>query len=528
MEGKGRVGIDEKLQELAKKWPMFEPRIRGEKVEGRPLDVNLDLSLYRARQMMRRFRFDEAQKILERCIYYWPEDGRAYVAMGKLLRKQSKLEEARTVYEKGCQATQGENAYLWQCWADLENKLGNMNKARELFDAATVANKSHIAAWHGWAVLELEQGNVKKGRSLLSKALKYGGGNEYVYQSLALLEAKAGRCEEARSLFRQAVKHNPKSCASWLAWAQLEIRQENNVAAQRLFERAVQASPKNRFAWHIWALFEANLGKIDLARNLIQIGHLMNPKDPVLLQSLALLEYKHSSPDLARVLFRRAAKVDPRHQPIWFAWGWMEWKEGNLDTARELYQRVLAIDSKSVTAARCLQAWGVLEQRAGDLSAARRLFSSSLSVNSQSYITWRSWAALEEDQGNPVRAEEIRNLYFQQRTEVVDDPSWVMGFLDIIDPALDRMKRIFYMGQNASTENQDPLRNISGNEGRASVGNLIGLSSSGSQDKTDFDLASFVKEKLSLDISKLDEHMQASLMSIAETKNPIRLWRKQT
>ncbi|KAL9254072.1 high chlorophyll fluorescent 107-like protein [Drosera capensis] len=527
VEGKGRVGIDEKLQELAKKWPMFEPR-RGEVVEGRPLDVNLDLSLYRARQLTRRFRFDEAQKILERCIYYWPEDGRAYVAMGKLLRKQSKLEEARTVYEKGCQATQGENAYLWQCWADLENKLGNTNKARELFDAATVANKSHIAAWHGWAMLELEQGNVKKGRSLLSKALKYGGGNEYVYQSLALLEAKAGRCEEARSLFRQAVKHNPKSCASWLAWAQLEIRQENNVAARQLFERAVQASPKNRFAWHIWALFEADLGKIELARNLIQIGHLMNPKDPVLLQSLALLEYKHSLPDLARVLFRRAAKVDPRHQPIWFAWGWMEWKEGNLDSARELYRRVLAIDSKSVTAARCLQAWGVLEQRAGDLSAARRLFRSSLSVNSQSYITWRSWAALEENQGNPVRADEIRNLYFQQRTEVVDDPSWVTGFLDIIDPALDRVKRLFYMGQNASAENQDPLRNISRNEGRASVENLIGLSSSGSLDKTDFDLASFVKEKLSLDISKLDEHMQASLTCIAETENPIRLWRKKT
>lgn len=61
-----------------------------------------------------------------------------------------------------------------------------------------------------------------------------------------------------------------------------------------------------------------------------------------------------------------------------------------------------------------LQAWGVLEQKVGNLSAARRLFRSSLNINSQSYITWMTWASLEEKQGNSVRAEEIRNLYFQQ------------------------------------------------------------------------------------------------------------------
>lgn len=48
------------------------------------------------------------------CIDVWPEDGRSYVALGKILSKQSKLNEARAVYEKGCQATQGENPYIWQ------------------------------------------------------------------------------------------------------------------------------------------------------------------------------------------------------------------------------------------------------------------------------------------------------------------------------------------------------------------------------------------------------------------------------
>jgi len=103
-----------------------------------------------------------------------------------------------------------------QCWAVLEMQMGNIRRARELFDAATVADKKHVAAWHGWAVLELKQGNIKKARSLLGKGLQYGGQNEYIYQTLALLEARAKRYQQARYLFNQAIKCNPNSCASWL------------------------------------------------------------------------------------------------------------------------------------------------------------------------------------------------------------------------------------------------------------------------------------------------------------------------
>ncbi|XVF62449.1 hypothetical protein PTKIN_Ptkin09bG0008800 [Pterospermum kingtungense] len=526
--------IDAGLEEFAKKMPIFEPgRVESSGgAQEKPLAVNLDLALYKARVLARKYQYEEAEKILEKCICYWPEDGRSYVTLGKILSKQSKMAEARAVYERGCQATQGENPYIWQCWAVLETKMGNIRRARELFDAATVADKRHIAAWHGWAVLELKQGNVKKARHLLAKGLKFCGGNEYIYQTLALLEAKANRYEQARYLFRQATKCNPKSCASWLAWAQLEVQQENNLAARVLFEKAVQASPKNRFAWHVWGVFEANIGNIDKGRKLLKIGHALNPRDPVLLQSLALLEYKHSTANLARVLFRRASELDPRHQPVWIAWGWMEWKEGNISTARELYQRALSIDSTTESAARCLQAWGVLEQRAGNLSAARRLFRSSLNINSQSYVTWMTWAALEEDQGNSVRAEEIRNLYFQQRTEVVDDASWVMGFLDVIDPALDSIKRLLNLEQGPSSKVEEPLKDAEANENGPQEP-LASLSSGlhdgiGIGNGSGFDLDAFIKDQLSLDPSKLDIMMEKSgKYAPKRIKSPRRMWRSQ-
>ncbi|KAF9674276.1 hypothetical protein SADUNF_Sadunf10G0110500 [Salix dunnii] len=529
--------IDVGLEEFAKKMPVFEPErvgSSGSSSQEKPLNVNLDLALYKAKLLARRLKYKEAEEILQKCTSYWPEDGRPYVALGKILGKQSKTEAARAVYEKGCQATQGENPYIWQCWAVLENKMGNMRRARELFDAATVADKRHVAAWHGWAILELKQGNVKKARQLLAKGLKFCGGNEYVYQTLALLEAKANRYEQAQYLFRQATKCNPKSCASWLAWAQLEMQKENNLVARKLFEKAVQASPKNRFAWHVWGVFESNIGNIEKARKLLTIGHALNPRDAVLLQSLALLEYKHSTANLARVLFRKASELDPRHQPVWIAWGWMEWKEGNIPTARELYQKALSIDSTTESAARCLQAWGVLEQRAGNLSAARRLFRSSLNINSQSYVTWMTWAKLEDDQGNNVRAEEIRNLYFQQRTEVVDDVSWVTGFLDILDPAVDSIKKLLNMDQDPYKKAQEALRNISRGKEKGGDDNSAGNSSSNNigNDKevggsSGLDLDSFIKERLSLDATKLDVNLETTAASPApwRGKSPRSIWK---
>ena len=304
------------------------------------------------------------------------------------------------------------------------------------------------------------------------------------------------------------------------------MRAENNVIARKLFEKAVQASPKNRFSWHVWALFEANQGNTDKARKLLKIGHAVNPRDPVILQSLALLEYNCASPNVARVLFRKASQIDPRHQPVWIAWGWMEWKEGNERTARSLYQRALSVNSTNECAARCLQAWGVLEQRVGNYTAARRLLRSSLNINSQSEVTWLTWAALEEEQGDPVRAEEIRDLYFQQRIEVMDDASWVMGFLDIIDPALDSVKKLLNMDRpSGQVMQQGRNRGItaegsstsdldSGTAEGSSTPNLDSIvdrrAAYTREAESDFDVDGFIRRRLALDPAELDAGLEGS------------------
>ena len=93
---------------------------------------------------------------------------------------------------------EGQNEFIWQAWATLEARVGNVAKARkvcsfplvmgcmcfslvaldvdillgraQLYDAAIVANGSHAAAWHGWGLLEKRQGNPLRARDLWVKA----------------------------------------------------------------------------------------------------------------------------------------------------------------------------------------------------------------------------------------------------------------------------------------------------------------------------------------------------------------------
>lgn len=59
--------IDEGLKKFAKKMPIFEPDERvASGSGGKPLTVNLDLALYRAKVLARRYRYEEAEKLLQK------------------------------------------------------------------------------------------------------------------------------------------------------------------------------------------------------------------------------------------------------------------------------------------------------------------------------------------------------------------------------------------------------------------------------------------------------------------------------
>ena len=114
-----------------------------------------------------------------------------------------------------------------------------------------------------------------------------------------------------------------------------------------------------------------------------------------------------------------------------------------------------------------------------------------------------------------------------QRTEVVDDASWVMGFLDIIDPALDSVKKLLNLDQPSGPTRQDDIKSTArssaageSSETSAAVGSdSSGLKShdagnNGSEatgtPTSDFDLDGFIKKRLALNPAELDAVLEGS------------------
>lgn len=52
--------------------------------------------------------------VLAQCIQDFPEDGRAYCQLAKLMERRGDLDAARKMYESAEAAAKGENAYVWQ------------------------------------------------------------------------------------------------------------------------------------------------------------------------------------------------------------------------------------------------------------------------------------------------------------------------------------------------------------------------------------------------------------------------------
>ena len=169
-----------------------------------------------------------ARAAFSRALEIDPSDGRGFLGAARLLERERRPDDARAMYEEGCRATNGENAYLWQAWAVLEQRQGNAARARQLYDAATVADKRHGAAWHGWGMLEMRQGNYQRARDLFIKGLRLSPddqtGKEFLYQSLGVMAMERGRYDEAREHFRSGVQTRTGrgSGALWQAWALLE------------------------------------------------------------------------------------------------------------------------------------------------------------------------------------------------------------------------------------------------------------------------------------------------------------------
>jgi len=387
----------------------------------RSLKINVDLAVYKAKHLSKKGDYAsqvQARKLLEYWIHKEPVDGRLYLTLSRMVERGD-MDYARSLLDDGLAAVEGDNEHLWQAWASLEARAGNVGQARKYYDASLAANDKHAAAWHGWAVLELREGNSRRAMELLKKGIKRRPRAYLLQLELAQLFAKLGDATSARYHFARAAEVGYKSPGMWHARALFEADQGAHGNARKFFAQGVKVGRRNRYLFLSWALWEKEHGQgVSAARQLLRRGVKMNPNDAPLWQAWAMLEAEQGDACKARELFANAVRADATHQPAYTAWGVFESRQGNTAKARELWQQGVWTDPMSPSTAYSFQAWAVQETKEGRLDVARELFKCAIKADPRSVPSWEAWINMERDNGFYTRADELQRYYNEVRSEM--------------------------------------------------------------------------------------------------------------
>jgi len=464
---------------------------------GKALSINVDRLVHFAKKDMSHGRLEEAQEFYLQAVKMDPTDGRPYLGLSRIAQRRGDLEYAKALLKEGIARSSGgfvtvrgppekkidnrtkksgkkdvntdagpklgtipdagPNPFLLQALGTLEQKMGNLAAAEELYLQALRSRPSHAAAWVALAQLrtkELRQG-AKAGRACYQSAereLQRIGAkpNAFVYTAWASMEYKKGKEDDmksvrkSRELYRKALEADPRCSAAYLQLGVMESECGNFDTAKECFEKVLTFDQRNSRVLQAYAIMESRRPRDEVnsrrVLDLFERALSVNPRDAGVYQAYALYVVELGDIDAARDLLKRGTEVDKRHAPVWQAWGVLETRYNTAKVARDIFQQGIWSCAQSGggqsggrRCARLWQAWGVLEAQEGDHAAARRCFSRALDADQRNVAAVTAWALMEEDLGNFSDARSIFERTLKYFSSPSDDKTAVWRAYEIME-----------------------------------------------------------------------------------------------
>ncbi|KAH8830298.1 PRP1 splicing factor, N-terminal-domain-containing protein [Flagelloscypha sp. PMI_526] len=190
-------------------------------------------------------------------------------------------------------------------------EIGDIKRARTLFDSLVKSNPKHAPGWIAAACLEEHAGRMVAARKIIKQGCEVCPKSDDVWLEAARLHNPS----DAKIILANAVQHVPTSVKIWLAAADLEGSGPTSIPARRqIMRRALEHIPNSIRLWKETVNLEDNPAD---ARLLLGRAVEVIPKSVELWLALARLE----SPGEARKVLNKARKAVPTSHEIWIAAG---------------------------------------------------------------------------------------------------------------------------------------------------------------------------------------------------------------
>ncbi|KAG5652943.1 hypothetical protein H0H81_003019 [Sphagnurus paluster] len=186
-------------------------------------------------------------------------------------------------------------------------EIGDIKRARMLFDSLVKSNPKHGPGWIAAACLEEHAGRMVAARKLIKAGCEQCPKSEDVWLEAARLHNN----EDAKIILANAVQHIGQSVKIWMTASDLE---HDVKAKKRVLRKALEHIPNSVRLWKETVNLESSITD---ARVLLSRAVEVIPLSVELWLALARLE----TPEKAKAVLNKARKAVPTSHEIWIAAG---------------------------------------------------------------------------------------------------------------------------------------------------------------------------------------------------------------
>ncbi|KIY64980.1 hypothetical protein CYLTODRAFT_492693 [Cylindrobasidium torrendii FP15055 ss-10] len=382
-------------------------------------------------------------------------------------------------------------------------EIGDIKRARMLFESLIKSNPKHAPGWIAAATLEEHAGRMVHARKLIKQGCEQCPKNEDIWIEAARLHNN----HDAKVVLAQAVQHVGQSVKIWLTAADLE---GDLPARKRVLRKALENIPNSVRLWKETVSLETSVSD---ARTLLARAVEVIPMSVELWLALARTE----SPEKAKAVLNKARKAVPTSHEIWIAAGrlleqmandpekaadqrtkeldmvdktvemavqqlrkhqvlltreqWMTEaknceKQGSVRTCEAIVKATIAMDVEEEDQLTTWESDADVAEKEGTIHTARAIFAYALKVFPDRKDLWERAASLEKTHGNPESLDQVlaqavercpqaENLWLMRAKE-----KWLSGDVpgarDILDKAFVanlRSEKIYLAAVKLEAEN---------------------------------------------------------------------------
>eukprot|EP00536_Pseudo-nitzschia_multiseries_P006864 jgi/Psemu1/255731/estExt_Genewise1Plus.C_1510058 len=474
--------------------------------------------------MERQGRWAEAQNLLEQILQKDPKDSHSHLALARLLARReggpiSSSEEvsaaatlaptkSQEAFARGTNACPG-NIFLLQAWAIYEQQtLGDLSRARELFEECLEIDPLNPYVCHAYSLMEKQLGRNEAAISLLRQVLeaKNAKVTAALVCTLGEIYISAGNLKKARQLRTRYLPTEKDRVEVYLAAAWLEERHFSELRKARSFLRkalAISPTSTNRFNSTEEANIETakRLAKIckelhqrgkeskklqqkNKKQKQLEVAPVTTNEDGRVFNALATLEVKRHRFKEAQEVLQKGMDLYPFDHNLFTAAGKVEERLGNYTRSREMYTESLRLEPSAPT----LVAFALLELKhpqyptttstettidkkhvlkVANFTLIRGLFEEALLLDPRNGPAYNAYGNAEARRGN---IEEAR-LVFDRGTQAnCSDAASIYhgyGMLEISLGNVGKARTILYEGLGKVRQLQDTISSDNPNRDRA-------------------------------------------------------------